>query len=160
MILNKRILLELKKHTVWVFTFLSNMLRDDFEPEELPLPSETSVINRESPTQLLAAGEPYLGLQSDADPQIWPDTESNYRTTSVPRAKGNPLSPRHDKNRQSIGRREGEPKKQKNYYRKRLKKCVLEIHSLFYDAIARSLSFAHDRQEECVINEKRRETCL
>ena len=54
------------------------MLRDDFEPEELPLPSETSVINRESPTQLLAAGEPYLGLQSDADPQIWPDTESNY----------------------------------------------------------------------------------
>ena len=77
MMLNKRILLELKKHTVWVFTFLSNM-----------------------------------------------------------------------------------PKQQKNYYRKRLKKCVLEIHSLFYDAIARSLSFAHDRQEECVINEKRRETCL
>ena len=52
-----------------------------------------------------------------------------------------------NKNRHSIGRRVGEPKPQKNYYRKRLKKCVLEIHSLFYDAIARSLSFTHDRQE-------------
>ena len=52
---------------MWVFTFLSSMLRDDLELEELTLPSETSVINRESPTQLLAAGEPYLGLQSDTD---------------------------------------------------------------------------------------------
>ena len=64
---NKSILLELRKHTVWVFTFLPNMFRDDFEPEELPSPSETSVINRELPTQLLAAGKPYLGLQSDTD---------------------------------------------------------------------------------------------